>query len=200
MQITKITRTGLALVLSVGIQPLVNAESDYPAADFEPYIVFQAPEIAEAASEKQATPEAEAAPAEASPYPAADFQPFIVFQDEALIAAQEKSLAAAKKAAQPAEKAKPEVAKESRPAPTTVSTDSFPVSGFVLMLLLFGVVFWLATRGKNQIISEPVAAPAETATDEDGDSEADEEEASAEEDTESVEDSDGSEEESTDDK
>jgi len=82
-----LTNSLLAAVLLAS--PLVNADSKYPAADFQPEIVYQDNDLiakegkAEAAS-VAAKPAAKAVEATAvdSKYPAADFQPQVIYHDD----------------------------------------------------------------------------------------------------------------------
>ncbi|MCX7089752.1 MAG: hypothetical protein NTV00_17080 [Methylococcales bacterium] len=63
---------------------LALAESDYPAADFQPKVLFHDSGTTSTAAEtatKQAVPASSAAD---SNYPAADFQPKVVFQDDSV--------------------------------------------------------------------------------------------------------------------
>ncbi|MGH8474822.1 MAG: hypothetical protein ACRER2_03475, partial [Methylococcales bacterium] len=93
MQYFRAIRIGLYVTVGCVVQGPVLAESKYPAAYFEPYIVYQAPEIAaQRAQDSQPSHDAsnavaEAQPEASDPYPAAYFEPLIVYQDANLIAA-----------------------------------------------------------------------------------------------------------------
>jgi len=66
--------------------PLVNAESDYPAADFKPKVLYKDSEYQSAAVEEaKSAPESSAAAEESgddSKFPAANFKPEVLYKDE----------------------------------------------------------------------------------------------------------------------
>jgi hypothetical protein len=94
MKTKKSILTLLFLAAGVSLSGQVLADDQYPAAYFEPYIVYQAPEIAGGTvggnkndSLGEASEGGVSVPEERDPYPAAYFQPVIVYQSEELIAA-----------------------------------------------------------------------------------------------------------------
>ena len=147
-------RVAIFLTTAFIVQTSVLAETEYPAAYFEPYIVYQAPEVvgnAPAESEAGASEQAEE-----NPYPAAYYQPVIVFQDKELIAAKEKQKAAKPKPA-PAQKAKPSPA-VSAPPPVT-DEGGFPMTVLVLLIAVIGALYWVMTKDKGAgAEAEPVDA------------------------------------------
>lgn len=151
-------RVALFFGTALGVQAPVLAEADYPAAYFEPYIVYQAPEIAENASagESSAAEESASEPAEESPYPAAYYEPVIVYQDQELIAAGEKRKAAESKPA-------PAPAKKAKPAPAPVVTDDggFPMTVLFLLVAVIGAVYWAMTKNTGAAAEEEEAEASE---------------------------------------
>jgi hypothetical protein len=94
MKTKKSILTLLFLTAGVSLSGGVLADDQYPAAYFEPYIVYQAPEIVGgiAGGTKNdslgKTSEGGVSVSEVEdPYPAAYFQPVIVYQSEEVIAA-----------------------------------------------------------------------------------------------------------------
>ncbi|MEQ1635179.1 MAG: hypothetical protein ABL903_00715, partial [Methylococcales bacterium] len=61
---------------------LAMAEADYPAADFQPKVLFHDTDSKSSQSSVATEPKAAASETADSNYPAADFQPKVVFQDE----------------------------------------------------------------------------------------------------------------------
>lgn len=167
----------IALVLTIGFvwQAPVLAETDYPAAYFKPYIVYQAPEIAgnTPAGESNATAEAAATPAAADPYPAAYFQPVIVYQDKDLIAAETAS-PAAKPAPAPVEKPRT-TAKNLQSSPVTPAPapsgdgGGVPVGVIIGLVALVGGLYWVVFIKKDDNVeasSDQTDVPGEEAPDE----------------------------------
>ncbi len=78
MKIINLTNGALAVLLLAS--SMVGAETQYPAADFQPKVVYQDPDYKPAPSSTQKTA---AAPSSAtdSKYPAANFQPKVVYKD-----------------------------------------------------------------------------------------------------------------------
>jgi hypothetical protein len=167
MQYFRTIKIGLVFIIGFFIQGPVLAESDYPAAYFKPYIVYQAPEIAgktsaESASEEAAAePASEAPEAEEEPYPAAYYEPVIVFQDKDAIAGQAAQAAAApaKKAGNGPGEAKSAPAKPA--APPITDDGGFPVVVLVLIAAIFGGLYWVIR--KSQGAADPTAASVEPA-------------------------------------
>jgi len=96
MKTKKLIFTLLFLAAGVFLSGQALADDQYPAAYFEPYIVYQAPEIAGGTaggnkndSLEESSEGGVSVPEERDPYPAAYFQPVIVYQSEELIAALE---------------------------------------------------------------------------------------------------------------
>ncbi len=166
MQYPNAIRFGLFFAVAVIFQGPVQAENEYPAAYFEPYIIYQAPEVAgNASAESESSPsgaapaEAPSEPQEVNPYPAAYFEPVIVYQDKDLIAAQAKQQAAKP---EPAPAGKPEASSETRnPAPAEAASPpvsekgGFPIGVLLLIAALAGGLYWMIYRKQD-------GAPAET--------------------------------------
>ncbi len=84
-----------ALLLS---STLAVAESDYPAADFQPKVLFHDSNYKPTQSHAVATPSKQTEVADSN-YPAANFKPQVIFQDESVNASKASTTDAAKPAA-----------------------------------------------------------------------------------------------------
>ncbi|MDO8846640.1 MAG: hypothetical protein Q8K07_01940 [Methylicorpusculum sp.] len=84
MKINNLTQSVFIGILIAS--PLVNAESDYPAADFKPKVLYQDSEYKSAAVEEvKSESKSSAAAAESeddSKFPAANFKPEVLYKDE----------------------------------------------------------------------------------------------------------------------
>lgn len=87
---------GVFAVLLLG-SGLAMAEADYPAADFQPKVLFHDNDSKSGQASAATESKVSSSDAADSTYPAADFQPKVVFQDES--ASSNKSSAAASKPA-----------------------------------------------------------------------------------------------------
>lgn len=168
MQYSSAIRMGLQFAVGFMFAGQALAEGDYPAAYFEPYIVFQAPEVkAEASSSNEAeasTPTAVETESEASdPYPAAYFEPKVVYQDEGLLLAVANP-PAVKSGAAPAKKSRK--AKTEEPASTKIADkDRGGVPGPLAVLLLAGGagLYWFTFK-KSDTAGSSDSPAAETAS------------------------------------
>ncbi len=163
MHYKKLIQITLVLALNLGFQIHAYADSEYPAAYFEPYIVYQAPEIVAAAA--VAAPVGAAVQVSADTqaetngqYPAANFEPYIVFQDLEAIASRSSSQANSV-SVNTSPISIPSVTIESNASvavvPSKMSADALPVSGFGIMLALFAVVYGLSSQAKNENVKKP---------------------------------------------
>jgi hypothetical protein len=75
--------TKVAMVLSLLSSPLAFAGEDYPAANFEPKVLFSSDEASSSASSAPVAAKAVETVEVDSNYPAANFQPKVTFNDEA---------------------------------------------------------------------------------------------------------------------
>jgi hypothetical protein len=160
MQYPSAIRFGIFCAIAVVFPGPVLAENEYPAAYFEPYIIYQAPEIAEKAAAATGSSTAETAPAEAAsepaaenPYPAAYFEPVIVYQDKDLISAQEKQSAAEP---EPAPVPKSEASgKKNNPGPAEAAPvpasekGGVPVGMLLLIAGIAGGLYWVISKNKG---------------------------------------------------
>lgn len=83
MKINNLTQSVFIGILIAS--PLVNAESDYPAADFKPKVVYQDSDYKSAAVEEVKTESKSSAVVESeddSKFPAANFKPEVLYKDE----------------------------------------------------------------------------------------------------------------------
>jgi len=152
-------------ILLLGSAPL-QAEEKYPAAAFEPQVIYQS-------SESGAPAGNAAVPVETSPndsrYPAASFTPQVLFQDPELIESTGPLVANESAGSEPAQAAttggRDITAAHVRPS-GTISDSSPPYGILVLALGLFGLVFWLSTRKEDEATpqdAEPVSLAKDTA-------------------------------------
>ncbi|MGH8548303.1 MAG: hypothetical protein ACRERU_06840 [Methylococcales bacterium] len=165
-----VIRLGLFFAIAVVFQGPVAAASEYPAAYFEPYIVYQAPEIAgkpPTDTGNNASEEAPSGPTEENPYPAAYFQPVIVYQDPDVIAAQAKQKAALP---EPVPALKPDAsAKQNNPAPAESAPaplsekGGVPVGILLLIAAVAGGLYWVISRNKSGTAAEAFSAEAAVA-------------------------------------
>jgi len=165
--------TVLGLILGWGQSQA--AEEAYPAANFEPEVIYQAPEAVSSAESPALTTEAD--------YPAAHFEPKVIYQDPELIESVR---------AQPVQP--PPAAESERPraaAPKTnaaggpVSDVSPPYGMLIFALGIIGLAFWWSGRAKTPKAEESAeggdagaatdTAEAEAAADDDAEDAADEE-------------------------
>lgn len=80
MKINNLTNGLVAALLLAS--PIVGAETEYPAADFKPKVIYQDPAYSQTKSAPAAAAAKQEAPAEAdSKYPAADFEPKVLYKD-----------------------------------------------------------------------------------------------------------------------
>lgn len=75
--------TKIAMVLSLLSSPLAFAGEDYPAANFEPKVLFSSDEASSSAASAPVAAKAVETVEVDSNYPAANFQPKVTFNDEA---------------------------------------------------------------------------------------------------------------------
>jgi hypothetical protein len=75
--------TKVAMVLSLLSSPLAFAGEDYPAANFEPKVLFSSDEASSSAASAPVAAKAVETVEVDSNYPAANFQPKVTFNDEA---------------------------------------------------------------------------------------------------------------------
>ncbi|MGH8555910.1 MAG: hypothetical protein ACRESZ_00325 [Methylococcales bacterium] len=160
MQYFSTIRMGLYFAIGFAFQGPVLAENKYPAAYFEPYIVYRAPEIAgqpPADSQNNAAAQTAAEPEAEDPYPAAYFQPVILYQDKELIAARTEQPAAEPEPApgeKPAASAKKGKSPAATPAPAS-ERGGVPVGALFLLVALAGGLYWVIFKKKDA--SEQVA-------------------------------------------
>lgn len=80
MKINNLTNGLVATLLLAS--PIVGAETEYPAADFKPKVIYQDPAYSQTKPAPAAAAAKQEAPAEAdSKYPAADFEPKVLYKD-----------------------------------------------------------------------------------------------------------------------
>lgn len=181
MRYVKTMRICLVMAMSFVFQGSVWAESDYPAAYFEPVIVFQAPEIAAAAAtvvesdtSGESVDNTVAETVAVDPYPAAYFQPEIVFQDKEWIAAHAKKQKAA--GAPTSSKVRgsgtPQKKSSANPQSAPITDDGgFPPSVLFLIVALAAGFFWFTNKNKNTTIEEMVNIERSDVEDEDNEGE-----------------------------
>lgn len=132
MKIINITNGAFAALLLAS--SVAGADSQYPASDFQPKVVYQDPDYKHQSSSTPAAPAAASAKQADSQYPAADFQPKVVYSDS-----EYKHSSAAPSA--PASEASP--AAEASAAPAAKKEDSNFVYLIGLAVLGFvGFVFF----------------------------------------------------------
>lgn len=169
-----VVRIAFIVISSLAILGAVQAEEEYPAAYFKPYIVYQAPEIAEqAAAESSSTVAdvavaAEAEEQAADPYPAADFKPEIVYQDQEQIAALDQGSASNESvgSAEPekAEATPAEAAAFTPAAPVVISDEGgFPSSVLGMIAAVLAGMFWIMQKSDASSSYAAAAAPIEVA-------------------------------------
>lgn len=144
MKIINITNGAFAALLLAS--SVAGAESQYPASDFQPKVVYQDPDYKHQSSSTSAPAAASAKQAD-SQYPAADFQPKVVYSDSEY---KHSSAAPSSSASSSAEAAAPEAKKEES---NFIYLIGLAVLGFV------GFVFF-----KKQAQPEGHAAPAASRT------------------------------------
>ncbi|MGR9106447.1 MAG: hypothetical protein ACU843_05895 [Gammaproteobacteria bacterium] len=162
MQPGSLIRFVLYFSITLAVSAPVLAESEYPAAYFQPYIVYQAPEIAgkpESSGASEAAQEA-TAEVEEDPYPAAYFQPVIVYQDQERIAADSVQKAPepapVTKRSGPAPAAKPAAAQETAPI---TADGGFPSSVLLLLVAVIGGCYWFLMKNKSATVAEETSSP-----------------------------------------
>ncbi len=79
MKINNLTN-GLVATLLL-ISPIVGAETEYPASDFKPKVIFQDTESSTGATAAVPTKQAKSTAEVDSKYPAADFEPKVLYKD-----------------------------------------------------------------------------------------------------------------------
>jgi 5,6,7,8-tetrahydromethanopterin hydro-lyase len=148
----------LFVTASLAFQGLALAEGEYPAANFEPYIVYQAPGIAgdtSAGSENDSSQKTSeggvSVVEEKDPYPAADLQPVIVYQEEEVIAAQKAQPAAAVTVG------KPRPSKVA-PAASVQEESGVPPAMMIVILALLGWVVLQFRSGGITVVEGGAAA------------------------------------------
>jgi hypothetical protein len=172
MKTKKSILTLLFLAAGVSLSGLTFAEGAYPAANFEPYIVYQAPEIAgdtaawteNDSSEK--TSEGSVSVVEGKdPYPASHFQPVIVYQAEEVIAAQETQPEAESVpvAAATADKSSP--SKVIPVAASVMEESGVPPTMMIAILALLGWVVLQFRSGGTTVVEEELATEEDPAKD-----------------------------------
>lgn len=192
MQYRKAVRIGLITAMGFFMQGAVLAEADYPAAYFEPYIIYQAPEITgteaspvESDGSEEPSTDAALASGEVDPYPAAYLQPVVVYQDKELIAALAKRQKTVRVQASAKVKVvanKPQYSKTT-PATSPITDDGgVPISVLILIVALAGGFFWLIHKGKNEVAGEVSTAKTGEVADNEEDRDSDNSTAQAEDD------------------
>ncbi|MFN3918875.1 MAG: hypothetical protein ACK4JF_01125 [Methylohalobius sp.] len=153
-------RAGLLALILGSIQ--AQADERYPAADFQPKVIYQAQ--TEALGAGTATPDAK--------YPAASFTPQVVFQDPELIKTTGPLTQAAELAqAAPTRSAVAIPAKEARPSPKStgaISDVTPPYGALGLAVAVVALAFWWSIRREKPV---NVVAAGSNPTEETGDSE-----------------------------
>jgi len=130
--------TTLALVL--GWAQSQAAEGEYPAAHFEPEVIYRAAD---------ATPQAEAPAASDADYPAAHFEPKVIYQDPALIETVQAQPVQTP-AALPAASERPRAAAPKAKASGGPVSDVSPPYGMLIFALgIIGLAFWWSGRAKT---------------------------------------------------
>ena len=138
--------------LAVGVSLSGLAFGEYPAANFEPYIVYQAPEIVGATAAGSENDSAEKASEvsvsvvkEKDPYPAAYFQPVIIYQAEEVIAAQEIQPGAKNVPAAAVTVGKP------RPSNGTLAASAMKENGVppIVMIVILALLGWVVLQFRN---------------------------------------------------
>ncbi len=134
--------TALALVL--GWSQSQAAEGKYPAAHFEPEVIYQAAETTPAAT-----------PAGGSAYPAAYFQPEVVYQDQDLIKAVGPQPAQTPVTARTREPGQAQVSSSRKTAPAGAVSDVAPPYGMLAFALgIVGLAFWWSSRDQASTAKE----------------------------------------------
>ena len=167
MKKNKLVLTGVLATLLVSSQ-LVVADTKYPAADFQPQVVFQDNELIEKNSSKQAaSPSKTAASSETdAKYPAANFQPQVVYSDPNY-KHNESTTAVSKKVTKSEAVAAEPVAEVSA---TAVAKEEQSDSSLYLILLAaaaLGGVYFFKNQGKSkeqapEFSAAPARAPGAT--------------------------------------
>lgn len=142
--------------------PLAGADQKYPAADFQPQVVYQDSDLIAKSGKASGKAEPAAAPAHEvdAKYPAANFQPQVVYSDP-----NYKPGASAPKAAAAVAASKKEVA-DSEPAASTelaASAKEESQSTYLIGLIALGLVGAFLFKGQGKCASKSAqdkAAPA----------------------------------------
>ncbi len=167
--------TTLALVL--GWAQSQAAEGEYPAAHFEPEVIYQAPEAVSSVESPAPTTDAD--------YPAAHFEPKVIYQDPTLIESV-RAQPVPPPAAAPAETERSPAAAPKANAPGGPVSDVSPPYGVLAFALgIIGLAFWWSTRARTPEIGESAEggdteAVTETAVDDDAGEAADDDAGEAE--------------------
>jgi hypothetical protein len=140
------------LFLAVGVSLSGLAFGEYPAANFEPYIVYQAPEVVGATaagsendSVKEVSEVSFSVVKEKDLYPAAYFQPVIIYQAEEVIAAQEIQPGAENVLAAAVTVGKP------RPSNVMSAALAMEESGVppIMMIVILALLSWVVLQFRN---------------------------------------------------
>lgn len=138
-----------SILLQAGLMALIlgsiqaQADERYPAADFQPKVLYQAQ--AEASGAGAVALDAE--------YPAASFTPQVVFQDPELIETT-GPLTQAAEPSQAAPRSEASPAKEARPSLTGPISDVTPPYGALgLVVAVVALAFWWSSRPKKPAVA-----------------------------------------------
>ena len=129
------------LGLTLGWVQSQAAEEAYPAANFEPEVIYQATEAAPSAESPASATDAD--------YPAAHFEPKVIYQDPALIESVRAQPVQLPPAAVPAETERsPATAPKTTAAGGPVSDVTPPYGMLIFALGIIGLAFWWSSRAK----------------------------------------------------
>ncbi len=129
------------LGLTLGWAQSQAAEEAYPAANFEPEVIYQAPEAVSSAESPAPTTEAD--------YPAAHFEPKVIYQDPELIESV-RAQPVPPPAAVPDEPERPRAAAPKTNASGGPVSDVSPPYGMLVFALgVIGLAFWWSGRARS---------------------------------------------------
>ena len=168
MKTKKSILTLLFLAAGVSLSGLALAEGAYPAANFEPYIVYQSPEIAgdtAAGSEEKTSADSVSVVEEKDPYPAAHFQPVIVYQAEEVIAAQETQPEAERVPVAAVTVGRSSPSKVTSEAASVMEESGVPPTMMIAILALLGWVVLQFRSGGTTVVEEEPATEEDPAKD-----------------------------------
>lgn len=149
-----------ALLLVSGV---VSADEQYPAADFQPTVVYQDPSVksGSAATTKHEAPASKAAAVEVdSQYPAANFQPQVVYSDANY--KHDKSVPAKKSSANTVTGSTSEVAADNTTATAEKKAEDSTATYLLGLVALAAAGFFLF-RQQAPAVSEPTKTSSTTA-------------------------------------